>query len=75
VRNVPKFFQTYGLGDIEKGTENNLNPLRLLFATAVIFSHCFVLRGEYAKEPMHSMLGWAIFEKPLFSASSSSAAT
>lgn len=46
------------LGNVEGGRNNNLNLLRLLFASAVIFSHSFVLRGEYAREPMHLALGW-----------------
>jgi peptidoglycan/LPS O-acetylase OafA/YrhL len=55
---VLQFLKTVRLGEVEKGRGNNLNLLRLLCASAVIFSHCFVLRGEYAREPMHAALGW-----------------
>jgi peptidoglycan/LPS O-acetylase OafA/YrhL len=55
---VFQFLKTVRLGEVEKGRGNNLNLLRLLFASAVVFSHCFVLRGEYANEPMHAALGW-----------------
>ena len=50
--------KTVRLGEVEKGRGNNLSLLRLVCASAVIFSHCFVLRGEYAHEPMHAALGW-----------------
>lgn len=50
--------RTVRLGDFDAGRNNNLNLLRLVFASAVVFSHCYVLRGEYPREPMRAWLGW-----------------
>jgi peptidoglycan/LPS O-acetylase OafA/YrhL len=46
------------LADVESGRNNNLNLIRLVLASMVILSHSYVLRGDYAHEPMHALLRW-----------------
>jgi peptidoglycan/LPS O-acetylase OafA/YrhL len=44
------------LADVEHGRNNNLNLIRFVLASAVIFSHSFVIVGGLAIEPMHRLL-------------------
>lgn len=40
------------LGDLAVGRENNLNLLRFVAASIVLFSHCYALTGHIADEPV-----------------------
>jgi peptidoglycan/LPS O-acetylase OafA/YrhL len=44
------------LGRVDNGRTNNLNLIRLVLASAVIFSHSYVLLGRFAQEPFHHFL-------------------
>jgi len=46
------FFHVARLSDVENGRENNLNLIRFLLASMVIFSHSYVSMGLYSAEPM-----------------------
>lgn len=46
------------LADFAKGRDNNLTLLRIIAATAVLFSHSFVLsNGDPNTEPLRTWLG------------------
>lgn len=46
------------LADLAKGRDNNLTLLRIIAATAVLFSHSFVLAtGDAATEPLRNWIG------------------
>jgi peptidoglycan/LPS O-acetylase OafA/YrhL len=44
------------LAEVEHGRNNNLNLIRFVLASAVIFSHSFVIVGGLAMEPMNRLL-------------------
>jgi peptidoglycan/LPS O-acetylase OafA/YrhL len=50
------FFYVHRLIEVENGKANNLNLLRFLFASAVIFSHCYLLLRLDDVEPMHALV-------------------
>lgn len=55
---LSRIFKSMRLSEVETGRQNNLNLIRAVLATLVIYSHSYVLRGEYASEPMHALLRW-----------------
>jgi peptidoglycan/LPS O-acetylase OafA/YrhL len=44
------------LDRVDDGRVNNLNLIRLVLASAVIFSHAYVLLNQFANEPFHHLL-------------------
>jgi len=44
------------LSRVDHGRSNNLNLIRLVLASSVIFSHSYVLLNQFAQEPQHHLL-------------------
>lgn len=49
------------LGDLAVGRENNLNLLRFVAASMVLFSHCYPLTGHIVDEPLMRVTGFTDF--------------
>jgi peptidoglycan/LPS O-acetylase OafA/YrhL len=55
---MPVLMRQATLADATQGRENNFNLLRMMAATAVLFSHCFVLAtGKDEHQPFYVHLG------------------
>ncbi len=49
------------LGDVAVGRDNNLNLLRFIAASMVLFSHCYPLSGHIDEEPLAHAVGFTDF--------------
>lgn len=47
-----KLFETANLGTVERGRANNLNLIRLVLASSVVFSHSYPILHQQLREPM-----------------------
>jgi peptidoglycan/LPS O-acetylase OafA/YrhL len=59
--NGPARFVTFG--SVAVGRDNNLNLLRMIAATAVLFSHSYALTGHIGDEPLMAASRWTDFAR------------